>query len=922
MRNKLKYLILTSLILGSQNNFAQSSSNSSLSVFPATDNIVPFRIQDEGKPFPIMWGLDTAWASEENIKRGVNYLGQELIDVVRVSFQPTHALENNDLTQIQKDSIDIRIKMVDLTGPDTKVALNCDHPHVDDYYVGNAEHWAQLIDLTAQRFQEAGREVVSVAPFNEPDYTATGQGTIEDFKNIAAELKKNPRFDNIRISGGNTLNTDQALPWYNYLKEYLDEGNTHQLAGTFDNYAAFYETVRANGDYATNDELHNVMEAIVGVEYGLQTGIWWGTTDYARAEFVKASDGTRLAYSENRPNWTAAAVYRNPQGKVQGFVGSSERQALPTSFRFISETGDVFFNGYGPQREFIVNIPGGEPGSYMDGQTSAECVVDISSGEDVPSPINGQYVLYNKGANKVMGIDKSSITAGANIMTDTYNSTYKYQKWDVTPVATTIGGDFSYFFITNVQNGLSLDILNWSLEDGGNIIAYNHAGGTNQQYFIEYAGDGWYYIRSRHSALCLQSSGGYVKQGIKEADNDYQLWRFLPSNIRRTRTTVPDAPTDVTATAGPTTVTLSWTPADNATSYIVLRGEKAGGPYELIGRDFSDTCFIDNKAEAGIKYYYVVKSKTDTQFTSGYSNEIGAELTGKDDIILHYAFEQNLNDTTGNMRDAKALLAPTWSEAENHGNTLTLDGENFLQLPTTCCNNKQLTIATWIYLNSTNEWQRVFDFGCDENRYMFLTPRSDDRTIRFAIKNGGEEQYIETDVSTPDIWHKWNHIAVTLDDEKVTLYLNGEAVASSSDITIRPSDFKPFANYIGRSQFATDPMFKGNIDDFMIFNYPLNAEAIKALYNGEAVAVQEATTDNKAFSIGSLPVDKHLTINWNRPNEEAIASVYNMQGICLLNSNLSYGENQFNASTWPEGIYMLSIKYDKKEESAKFTVKH
>ena len=63
MRNKLKYLILTSLILGSQNNFAQSSSNSSLSVFPATDNIVPFRIQDEGKPFPIMWGLDTAWAS-------------------------------------------------------------------------------------------------------------------------------------------------------------------------------------------------------------------------------------------------------------------------------------------------------------------------------------------------------------------------------------------------------------------------------------------------------------------------------------------------------------------------------------------------------------------------------------------------------------------------------------------------------------------------------------------------------------------------------------------------------------------------------------------------------------------------------------------------------------------------------------------
>jgi hypothetical protein len=37
----------------------------------------------------------------------------------------------------------------------------------------------------------------------------------------------------------------------------------------------FYKTVRANGHHATGDELHNVMEAMVGVEYGMQTGIWW-----------------------------------------------------------------------------------------------------------------------------------------------------------------------------------------------------------------------------------------------------------------------------------------------------------------------------------------------------------------------------------------------------------------------------------------------------------------------------------------------------------------------------------------------------------------------------------------------------------------------------------------------------------------------
>ena len=139
------------------------------------------------------------------------------------------------------------------------------------------------------------------------------------------------------MCGGNTLNSDQALPWYNYLKDQLDEGNTHQLAGSFDNFAQFFTTVREDGKHATGDEMHNVMEAMVGLEYGMQTGIWWGWAEYTRGEFCKASHGERLAYAEHRPNWTAASVYRAPDGKVQAFGGTSERQAVTTSYRFLSK---------------------------------------------------------------------------------------------------------------------------------------------------------------------------------------------------------------------------------------------------------------------------------------------------------------------------------------------------------------------------------------------------------------------------------------------------------------------------------------------------------------------------------------------------------------------------------------------------------
>lgn len=49
-------------------------------------------------------------------------------------------------------------------------------------------------------------------------------------------------------------------------------------------------------------------------------------------------------------------------------------------------------------------------------------------------------------------------------------------------------------------------------------------------------------------------------------------------------------------------------------------------------------------------------------------------------------------------------------------------------------------------------------------------------------------------------------------------------------ITIRPDDFKPLLNYIGKSQFGSDPLFNGTIDDFLIYNYALPANAVRDIF--------------------------------------------------------------------------------------------
>lgn len=49
---------------------------------------VPFDLNYEGEPFHIRWGMDTAWDSESNIRRGIAFIGKNQIELARASFNP------------------------------------------------------------------------------------------------------------------------------------------------------------------------------------------------------------------------------------------------------------------------------------------------------------------------------------------------------------------------------------------------------------------------------------------------------------------------------------------------------------------------------------------------------------------------------------------------------------------------------------------------------------------------------------------------------------------------------------------------------------------------------------------------------------------------------------------------------------------
>lgn len=909
---KHKSLLLTlfaSLNYGLSPLCAQTEAASNpLTAQPTADRTVPFRLSEQGIIRPMEWGLDTAWADEGNIRRGTAFMEQ--VDLVRVSFRPTHPVADGDLDSDQKGFINTRLRLADFAGPDAKLTINSDHPTVHDWYKGNAERWAEVIDLHTRYFQEGGREVVSVAPFNEPDYVYTGQGTKEDFYNIAGELKKMPRFENIRISGGNTLNCDEALPWYNFLKDRLDEGNTHQLAGGFDGFASFFETVRNDGKHATADEMHNVMEAMVGMEYGLQTGIWWGSAEYARGEFCKSSRGERLGYAEHRPNWTSASVYRAPDGRVQAFGGVSERQATTTGYRFFSQERDVFYDGYGPQREYVLEMPGGTGYQTAD-QQNAEKVVNITWGEDIQPVIDGRYALLNRGSQRVIEIANGSVEEGTNVKTGRYSSSKAYQQWYVRPVSNRIGGDFSYFYITSYFNGMSFDVWNWSLEDGGNIAVYGVGNGTNQQWVMEYAEDGWFHIRSRHSALYLEELNANVQQGTKDG-SEYQQWRLVQAPAASIEIKTLSVPSGLTAEGQSASVLLKWSKQADAAGYTVLRAETSGGTYETIARNVVETAFTDHKTLPGKTYYYTLKATDNSLNSSPKSQEVSAAATGVQGVVAHYTFDGDLKDGTENQNHSATLKKATFAEGKID-KAIRLDGseKGFLQLPTDIANHQNLTVSAWMKWDGGADWQRIFDFGNGEEQYMFLTVSSNTQALRLTLKNGGGEQYLEAALPSASRIGSWIHVAVTLGTADTRIYMDGELAASSADITIRPADFRPCLNYIGRSQYTADPMFRGYIDDFRVYNYELSAAEIKTMVQGGTVGIITPQISKDELMI-QLSDGGGLQVNYASAHSSGKASfrICNMQGMAVYSREVpvaNSGTTTLNVSGLPVGLYVLRV---------------
>jgi hypothetical protein len=211
----------------------------------------------------------------------------------------------------------------------------------------------------------------------------------------------------------------------------------------------------------------------------------------------------------------------------------------------------------------------------------------------------------------------------------------------------------------------------------------------------------------------------------------------------------------------------------------------------------------------------------------------GGDLTAG--LVAFYPFDETTGTTSADTsgHGHLATMHGATFAAGLHGNAATMNGSaQYVVLPGGIVDGlTSFSIASWVYVTAATLHNRVFDFGTGMVAYMYLSPGT--TQCEFAITATGPAGDQRIDGPSP-VTGSWQHVAVTLSGAIGLQYVNGVQVAQNITMTLNATSLGTTTlNYLGHSQFATDPDLNGKIDDFRIYNRALSASEVQQLFSSK-----------------------------------------------------------------------------------------
>ncbi|MFM1947279.1 MAG: hypothetical protein RL207_1562, partial [Bacteroidota bacterium] len=128
------------------------------------------------------------------------------------------------------------------------------------------------------------------------------------------------------------------------------------------------------------------------------------------------------------------------------------------------------------------------------------------------------------------------------------------------------------------------------------------------------------------------------------------------------------------------------------------------------------------------------------------------------------------------------------------------------------------TIESWVYINSHNNYQRLFDFGngITNNNVLFVLSEATNGKPGFNIYNAsGQGHFINS--PTPLPLNQWVHLAAVRNGTFAGIYVNGSLVVSANDWTVSTPNATRNNCYIGKDNWGSSVTMGAKVREFRIW---------------------------------------------------------------------------------------------------------
>lgn len=213
--------------------------------------------------------------------------------------------------------------------------------------------------------------------------------------------------------------------------------------------------------------------------------------------------------------------------------------------------------------------------------------------------------------------------------------------------------------------------------------------------------------------------------------------------------------------------------------------------------------------------------------------------------------------------------------------------------------------------------------------YLFFVPSrfSDELCAKMSIGESepwAKEQGVSVAAAAMGAEQLYHYVVTIDEDNMMAVYVDGENVVGDVVELTGDHSLASLSNanfYIGKSLYDPDPMWRGTVDLFSIWNVALNADEVGELFSLGSkrtltkVGVDDAMSaashkfyveDNKMF-VKDLQNANHLSV-----------SIYNLAGsLVYANENFKSGETL----SLKEGVYLVKSNASKKSAVQKIMIR-